>query len=366
MIKPKTPLIILSAGGSGGHVFPALALHKELQKRRLKTHFITDIRGMQWFPTDQNLNISVTQASAIHAGLIGKLKSGLKISFGTLKSLIILLRLKPNAIVGFGGYPSFPALMAAKILNIPIILHEQNAIFGRANRAVARWTKKIATSFPETLKIPTNLQNRVVLTGNLLQEKIIAASNTPYPERKKNEPFHLMVLGGSQGARIFDDVIDKTVALLPNDMRKNLIITQQCLADNIARVQHAYEKMNIQATVAPFIKDYIDSAQKAHLIITRAGASSVTMSAALGKPTIYVPLAISLDGDQAQNAKNMVNAGGGWIVNENTLSADILSTKLQELINGPTTLKQAAKQAKTLSQLEATQKLADLIEPYLK
>lgn len=363
--KNKVPLIILSAGGTGGHIWPALALHQTLKEKSYNTIFITDHRGYRWLPKDEGLNIKIVTASAIHAGIIGKFKSALKISFGTCKSILILLRHRPKVIVGFGGYPSFPALLAAHILKIPIILHEQNSVFGRANRVVAPWTKKIALSFTETLNLPDNLKNRSVVTGNPPQEKVITLADTTYPERGQNAPFNLLILGGSQGAKIFGEVIHKAIEILPAEIKANLSITQQCLEEDIPTVETAYEAMGVTARVEPFISDYIDQTAQAHLIISRAGAGSVSLYANMGRPCLYVPLAISLDGDQAQNAKNMVDSDGGWVLEEKALSPAVLASKLEQLMTSPEHLKTAAKKAKTLSRLDATTKLADLVKPYL-
>lgn len=361
----KKPLIALSAGGTGGHIWPALALHHTLIKKEYKTLFITDHRGLRWLPKDQALKINVVTASAIHSGLLGKLKSAFKISFGTTKSLIILLLKRPKAIVGFGGYPSFPALLAAHLLRIPIILHEQNAVFGRANRVVAPWTKKIALSFPETINLPNTLKDRCTVTGNPPQEAVITLANTPYCEYSKDTPFNLLIVGGSQGAKIFGEVVHKAIDLLPDTIKGQLSIIQQCIQQDIPTVEAAYETMGVSARVEPFISDYINQTAKAHLIISRAGAGSVSLYANMGRPAIYVPLAISLDGDQAQNAKNMVDSNGGWILEEKSLSPVVLASKLKELIETPHHLKKAAEKAKNLSCLDATTKLADLVEPYL-
>lgn len=361
----KKSFIALSAGGTGGHIWPALALHHTLTENGHETVFITDTRGVRWLPKDTNLNIKIVTSSAIHAGLMGKAKSAVKISLGTLKSLFILLLKRPKIIVGFGGYPSFPALLAAHLLRIPIILHEQNSVFGRANRVVAPWTQKIALSFPETLNLPESLKSRTVLTGNPPQEKAIQLSNTPYPTYDGSEPFRILVVGGSQGAKIFGEVIHKAIELLSDDRKENISITQQCIAEDIPTVEAAYETMNITARVEHFIHDYIDQVAQSHLIISRAGAGSVSLYANMGRPAIYVPLAIALDGDQAQNAKNMTEVDGGWVLEEKTLSPSVLASKLEQLIASPEHLKNAAEKAKTLSRLDATTKMADLIKPYL-
>ncbi len=362
----KKKRIVLSAGGTGGHISPALALHHTLQNRGYETVFITDKRGYHWLPKNEELSIRIVQASAIHAGVFGKFRSAFKIGMGTLKSISILIYRRPNIIVGFGGYPSFPALLAAHLLKIPIILHEQNAVFGRANRVVAPWTKKIALSFPQTLNLTETLQEKSVVTGNPSQQKVHILSDIPYSERKKGDPFKLLIIGGSQGAKIFGEVVHKAIEMLSDELRSNLSIIQQCIQEDIANVEAAYENMGINARVEPFIHDYLDQIAQAHLIISRAGAGSVSLYANLGRPAIYVPLAISLDGDQAQNAQNIVSIGGGWILEEKILSPATLASKLEQLIKTPEQLKNAAKQAKTLRQLDATDKLADLIEPYIK
>lgn len=363
--KKDRPLIALSAGGTGGHIWPALALHHTLIQNDCDTIIITDSRGFRWLPRDEELYVKVISASAIHAGILGKIKSGFKILSGTSRSFIELMHYRPSVIIGFGGYPSFPALLAAKLLKIPIILHEQNSIFGRANKVVAPWTDKIALSFPKTKNIPQSVHDRCVLTGNPPQEAVISLSETPYPSAKGDNSLKILVLGGSQGAEIFGEVVHKAIEKLPSGLKERIVITQQCLEKDIPTVEAAYETMGVTARVEPFISDYIEQVALSHLIISRAGAGSVSLYANIGRPAIYVPLAISLDGDQAQNAKNMTEIDGGWIIEEKELSPTKLASKLEQVLNAPEQLKLTAENAKKLSRLDATTKLAELIKPYL-
>ncbi len=366
MTDMKKPMIAFSTGGTGGHVWPAVALHEALQELGYETIFFTDDRGYRWLPKDEDILVRIIKSSAIPSDLAGRLSSAMTNAGGLLKSIAELFHYKPKVIIGFGGYSSFPAIVAARFLRIPIILHEQNSIFGRANRVAAPWAKKIALSFRHTHKLSKSYADKCVLTGNPPLKKILDVADKPYPERKPEDPFRIVVVGGSQGAKIFGEVIHKAVEKLPEDERKKIHIVQQCIKEDIPLVKTAYETMGIEARVEPFIKDYVDQTSLAHLIISRAGAGSISLNNNIGRPAIYVPLAISLEGDQSENAQYVVKNDAGWIINEADFSPDLLSNKLAELIKEPEILKKTADNAKKLGHLDATHKLTELIRSLIE
>ncbi len=355
-------LFVLIAGGTGGHLFPAMALAQELRRRGHDIHLMTDHRVTGYgdqFP-----------ASAIHIvpsatpSIRNPLKfavAGAKIAWGTWVAMGMLGKIKPSAVIGFGGYPTFPPFLAASVRRIPGILHEQNAVMGRANRALGRFASTLALSFARTRHAEA-FGTKVELTGNPVRDRVRAISDTPYPGLDADAPFKLVIFGGSQGARAFADLVPPAVAMLPPDLRSRLRIVQQCRAEDLDRVAEAYRQAKVNVELAAFFNDLPERIAQGHLVIGRSGASTIAELCVIGRPAILVPLPGSIDADQANNARVVEAAGGGWLCEQATLSPLSLATRLETLMRAPDQLMAAAAAAKGLGQPQAVERLADLAE----
>jgi UDP-N-acetylglucosamine--N-acetylmuramyl-(pentapeptide) pyrophosphoryl-undecaprenol N-acetylglucosamine transferase len=353
-------LFVLMAGGTGGHLFPAMALAQELRRRGHDVRLMTDHRVSSYgdkFPATQTYIVPSATPSVRNP--IKFAVAAAKLGWGTLVARRTLKSINPDAVIGFGGYPVFPPFLAASMLKIPGILHEQNAVMGRANRALAERAAIIALTFPETIKAES-FKDKSQLVGNPLRDRVIAVVNTPYPST--DSELRLLVTGGSQGARIFADLVPPAIAELPADLRARLRVTQQARPEDLERVAEAYRQSKVNVELQSFFDDLPERIAKSHLIISRAGASTVTELTAIGRPALYVPLPGSLDADQRNNARHVEDAGGGWIVEQATVSPQSLGTRLASLFGDPATLKRAAAAAKSLGQPKAVAKLADLAE----
>ena len=353
---------ILIAGGTGGHLFPAMALAQELIRRGHAVELMTDHRVESYgadFPARAiHIVPAATPSGANPLKLVG---AGLTILRGIGTAWGKLRKVRPAAVIGFGGYPTFPPFIAASLLGIPGILHEQNAVMGRANRALARFADILAMSFPTTrFAEQQNLEK--VLTGNPVRDRVRPLAGKPYPVLDGKGPIRLVVTGGSQGARALSDIVPAAIALLPDALRGRLSIVQQARPEDIDRVAESYRQSRTSVELASFIPDLPDRIADAHLVISRAGASTVTELCVIGRPAILIPLPGSLDSDQKYNGLFMEEGGGGWVTEQATLSPQSLATRLQELLTDPERLTRAASAALKLGQPRAVEKLADLAE----
>lgn len=353
---------VLMAGGTGGHLFPAMSLAQELRRRGHVTHLMTDHRVESYggdFPA-RSIEI-VPSATPSGRNPVQFTLAGFKILGGIGVALSKLRSLRPDGVIGFGGYPTFPPFLAARLLGIPGMLHEQNAVMGRANRALGRFAQVLALSYENT-RFADTLAARKQLTGNPVRDKVRALAGTPYPALDDTGPLRLVVVAGSQGARAFSDIIPDAIGLLPEPMRKRLQIAQQCRAEDLDRVAETYRKLKMNVELATFFNDLPERAARAHLMICRSGASTIADACVIGRPMILVPLPGSLDADQKNNALVVDTAGGGWIAEQATLSPPSLATRLSSLFGEPETLRTAAAAAKSLGQPNAVEKLADAAE----
>ncbi len=355
--------ILLAAGGTGGHLFPAFALAEELTRRGRTVDLVTDERGDRYgtgFPGRSIHQVpSATLASRSVVAVAGTLTT---LGRGVLKARTLLRSLHPSIVVGFGGYPTFPPLVAARLARIPSIVHEQNAIMGRANRMLLRHVSALAASWEGTRNIPDAAQGKVHVTGNPVRDAVIAASSTAYPSLSSGAEVRLLVFGGSQGARYFSDTLPPALNALPETTRRRLRVTQQCREEDLARVRDAYQSAGIAADLAPFFKDLPQRMAASHLVIARSGASSVSELAVLGRPSILVPLPHSLDNDQLNNARRLAEAGAAWCMEQKDLTAQRLATEIMALIDSPERLFSAAAAAKRAGKPDAVILLADLVE----
>lgn len=355
-------LFVLMAGGTGGHLFPAMALAQELRRRGHDIHLMTDHRvasyGDQFPASATHIVPSATPSVRNPLKFAG---AAFTITRGIIAASDTLARIRPAAVVGFGGYPVFPPFLAARLRGIPGILHEQNAIMGRANRALAGRASAIALSFAET-RHAERFAGKSTLTGNPVRDLVRDASVTPYPPLPAEGPINIVVFGGSQGARAFADFVPPAIIELPMGLRQRLRVVQQCRPEDLERVTDAYRRAQVNVELQPFFTDLPHRMAQAHLVICRSGASSIAELTVLGRPAILVPLPGSIDGDQKHNALVLESAGGGWIMEQATISPTSLANRLASLLGNPEGLVTAAAAARALGQPDAVERLADLAE----
>ncbi|HHG89249.1 MAG TPA: undecaprenyldiphospho-muramoylpentapeptide beta-N-acetylglucosaminyltransferase [Devosia sp.] len=353
---------VLMAGGTGGHLFPAMALAQELERRGHEVHLATDGRVESYggdFPAKEVHIIPAATPSIRNP--VKFLLAGFTITGGIAKALGIMVRVRPDAVVAFGGYPSFPPFMAASLMRIPGLLHEQNAVLGRANRALLRFARALAVQFEQT-RGAENFKPEMIVTGNPVRDQVRGLAHIDYPDSAGEGPLKLLVFGGSQGARAFSDLVPPAIAALSDELKGRLIVTQQCRAEDMERVTSAYAEARVNVELASFFADLPERMAASHLVIARAGASTISELGVLGRPAILIPLPGSLDQDQRANASLMEAAGGGWLVEQDTLSPQSLGKRLADLLGDADALKTAAASAKTIGKPDAVERLADIAE----
>lgn len=355
-------LIVLSAGGTGGHLFPAQALAEELVRRGYAIHLMTDHRvgeyGKRFPAADVHIipSATVTPSKPLKVpGQLYKLMSGVKEARSNFQLL------EPLAVVGFGGYPSVPPLVAAISKGIPSFIHEQNAIMGRANRMLASRVTAVASSFPKLASLAPKVVSKVNYVGNPVRDTVLAASYKPYVAPEANRPFKLLVFGGSQGARVFSDVVPAALTALPNTVRKLLSVAQQVRPEDMSRVQDAYLRSGIDVELAPFFYDMPERISNSHLVIARSGASTIAELGVIGRPAILIPLPHSLDNDQLLNARAFTQNGAGWLLEQDDFTPDRLSSLIVKLRYSELELQAASDFAKLLGKSDAAKNLADLV-----
>lgn len=362
-MRKRPPTFILAAGGTGGHMFPADALKDELIKRGYRVLLFTDARGIAFPDLFEGVETHLIESGTFSTGsFFGKLKTGWNLLKGSLKASWLLFKISPAGVVGFGGYPVVPTMAAARLWTIPYCLHEQNAVLGRANRLMAGKAKAIALSFAKTKKLKWSKRLSTKVTGNPVRGSIIELGNKPYPSQGKDYVIRLLVFGGSQGARVFSNVVPEALSMLPKAVRGRLQVTQQCRKEDIERVEASYRNSGIAAEVFDYIRDIPGRLQWSHLVISRAGATSLFEFAAAGRPSILVPLPGAMDDHQSANARVMEAAGGGWMMPETEFTSPQLAKLIQKLSLKPDALKKAGKAALSISHPCAVEKLADLVE----
>jgi UDP-N-acetylglucosamine--N-acetylmuramyl-(pentapeptide) pyrophosphoryl-undecaprenol N-acetylglucosamine transferase len=355
--------IVLAAGGTGGHVFPARALAETLIARGWRIALVTDSRGTAFGDSVAGVETHRIRAASFSGGILTKLKGLIQLGVGLLQARRLLRRLSPAAAVGFGGYPSVPTMWAATGIRIPTLIHEQNAVLGRANRLLAPRVSRIATSFEEVQGIRAKDRGKVDLTGNPVRRSIAAIGSLPYPKRNTaEEPLNILVFGGSQGATILSDVVPAAVAALPDNLRQRLRIVQQCRAEDLERVRDTYRDAATDAELAPFFEDMPAYLAAAHLVIARAGASTIAEVTSAGRPAVLVPYRHAMDDHQTVNARAIEAAGAGWTYSEDAFTPSALMAKLEACLSTPVLLEEAAAKALTAARTEAAGALADATE----
>jgi UDP-N-acetylglucosamine--N-acetylmuramyl-(pentapeptide) pyrophosphoryl-undecaprenol N-acetylglucosamine transferase len=354
--------VVIAAGGTGGHIFPAQSLAQELAKRGRPVVLMTDDRGhnyAQTFPQAQI--VTVPSATFAGRGLVGKGLAFVRLARGALAAYFALGRLKPSVVVGFGGYPALPTMFAAARRGLPSIIHEQNAVLGRVNRWLSPKVTKIAAAFSKLTHLDPVLQPLVAVTGNPVRPAVIAATRA-YSKPAVDGPFNLLVFGGSQGARVFSTLVPEAIAKLPESLRKRIHLTQQCRPEDLEAAKARYAAIGLQPTLAPFFSDMGERLAAAHLVISRAGASTVTELCAVGRPSILIPYPFAMDDHQSVNAGQLAADGAAWAFKEADLTADQLAAKVTELAQNPVLLEAAAAKALSLGRSDAASRLADLVD----
>ena len=354
--------ILLAAGGTGGHLFPAESLAAELGRRGHAVELATDERADKYGRAFPARAIDIVRSATFRGrDPISIAETVTALGLGTVQAWRLLGRIRPDAVVGFGGYPTFPPMIAAQLRGIPTVLHEQNAVMGRANRVLAKRVTRIALSFPGTRMMGADAA-RAVHTGNPVRDMVISAARVPYRVPSLDGEFRLLVFGGSQGARFFSEVVPPAVERLAPELRARLRIVQQARAEDAAAVTAAYGGLGVAAEVAPFFVDLPARIAAAHLVVCRSGASSVGELAVIGRPSILVPLPGALDQDQAANAAVLEAAGGGWPIRQSELTPERLAEELAKAMVDPEQLAEAAEAARAAGKADAVARLADLVE----
>jgi len=353
--------VVLAAGGTGGHVFPAQALAEELLRRGHALALVTDQRGVEYGDALGRIETFRISAAGLGGGMIGKLRGLIALGAGFLQARRVLSKLRPGAVVGFGGYPTLPTMIAACRAGLPTLIHEQNAILGRANTFLAPRVSRIATSFASVAGIGDRDRKKSVHTGNPVRAAITELHDRPYQGPEGNE-LEIFVLGGSQGARVLSDVVPSALAALPDDARQRLRVVQQCRKEDIERVRSTYLDHDIQAELATFFDDVPDRLQAAHLVICRAGASTVAELVEVGRPAVLVPYRHATDDHQRANASALAEVGGGWLMVEDEFTPEALTLRIEQLIEDPAQLVRAAASSVSLRRGAAASLLADEVE----
>lgn len=352
--------IILTAGGTGGHVFPAEALASELLGRGFPLLLVTDKRGESWGGTLSQLPVRPIAAGGIAGrNALARANAVAHLGLGFLQSLRLLRQIKPRAIVGFGGYASVPAMAAAGFLRVPSVLHEQNAVLGRANRLLAKRVTRIGLAFDKVRF--ASWPEKTILIGMPVRDAVIKQTNVAYTPPEGDQPIRVLALGGSQGATILSEVIPAAIAALPDALKKRLHIEQQCRPIDIDNVRRLYQEAGIDAELATFFADAPERLARAHLVIARSGASTVAELTAIGRPSILTPYPHAIDDHQTANARFIDEAGGGWLIPQPSFTAEALARRLEELFGQPEILAAAAARAKSIGVPDAARRLADLV-----
>lgn len=352
--------IFLAAGGTGGHLFPAEALAHALSSRHAEVELVTDARALRYGDVFPARAIHTLPAGTPRGGsLIARAQAVAQLAHGVALAVALLRKTRPRAVIGFGGYPTVPPMLAAAFLGIPTVLHESNGVMGKANYFLAGRVDKIAAGLPN-LQTAAAWRDKIVVTGNPVRPNVLAASKRPFPDITQGV-FQLLVTGGSQGARVMSDIVPGALAALPVRLRQRLNVVQQAREEDLSRVIEIYAQAGITSEVAPFFNDLPSRIANAHFVISRAGASTVSELAVIGRPAMLVPLPHALDQDQAANAAFLTQAGAAETVRQNDFTQNFLTQRLAELMEKPDDLIQRARAAHEVGVADAAERLAELV-----
>ena len=353
---------VLAAGGTGGHMIPAHALAAELKSRGHGVLLITDDRGARFPGVFEGMPVHILPAGRLGGGPIGWLKALGAVARGRAQAKRLYREHAPDAVVGFGGYPAFSALLAASAMRIPTVIHEQNAVIGRVNRLLAGEASAIGTAYDEVDRLKPKHKRKAVLIGNPVREEIARLGEMPFPAFDEIAPLKILITGGSQGASVLSAVVPDGLGMLEPSLRRRLQVVQQCRPDDIDRVRRQYADLGIPAELTTYIEDMSSKLADAHLIIGRAGASTVAELSAAGRPAILVPFAAATDDHQTANARELVKAGGARAIAQANFTPEVLARQIEALAMDPLALNNAAARALSVGRPHAARYLADLVE----
>ncbi len=352
---------VLAAGGTGGHMMPAHALAAELIRRGHQVSLITDARGAKIPGLFDGADTHILPAGRITKNPLSWLPGARAIYGGRALALKLFDEVKPAAVIGFGGYPAFPALLAARSAGVKSAVHEQNAVLGRVNRMVAGFVDAIAVAYPKMKRLPGGYLGKTHLVGNPVRDEVLALRDQPFPALSAKEQLRILVIGGSQGATILSDVVPDGLARLSIPASR-LHVTQQCRAEDVDRVRARYSDLGIRADLATYFENIPDLLAKAHLVIGRAGASTIAELTCAGRPAILIPLPSATDDHQSANVQEMVEAGGACALAQSDFTPDRLAQAIDQIGLSEEKLMDAAGRARGIGRPNATGDLADLVE----
>lgn len=366
MEQTKKPIVILASGGTGGHIFPSQALAESLIEKGYQVHWFTDTRGHGYNQMPKGVKITILSLKKSKAqGPLRLVMTAIAVMMSTFSTYSKLRKIKPDLVVGFGGYPSAATMVAAILKGIPRMLHEQNAVLGRTNTLLARFAKRIALSFKNTMHVPASAKPKTRYTGTPVRTKIKALASKKYKKPEAGKDFNILVIGGSQGARIFSNVLPQALKNLSPAFKKRIQIHQQCRKETIEKTEQKFKDCKVKAEITPFV-DHMDKELKwAHLVIARAGASTVSELIASKRPSILVPYPHATNNHQYYNALNIENVKGGWVLPDDKCKPARLSRMIEALMNNPDKLQHASDALSQLYEESATDALAQEVENLL-
>ena len=355
------PLLIIGAGGTGGHMFPAAAFAEEMVKRGWTIGLMSDERGLRYaadFPSEWQEEVHAASPNFRKPWALPG--AAVKIMRGISSAASLMKDKKPALVAGFGGYPAYPALAAAKRLKVPVIIHEQNAVLGRVNRQFANYAKVIASGFNRLDRIPPRVKFRHVTVGNPVRAPIAAMRDAPYPST--DGKLTIFITGGSQGAQILGEALPLALTRLAEPLKSRIRVVQQVREEQISDVVQIYANAKMEAVVEPFFNDMGKRLAEAHMVVARSGAGTVSEIAAIGRPSILVPLAIAMDDHQTANASALVDAGAADVIVESNLYPDLIGGLIMVRLEDSDELRRHAAAAKAMGTVTAAQDLADIAE----
>lgn len=353
---------LLAAGGTGGHMLPAYALAGELIARGHRVALVSDDRGLRIPGAPAELETHVLPAGRVAGGPVGWVKAALAIRKGRAMAIDLMRSFDPAVVVGFGGYPSLPSLLAARALKRPSVIHEQNAVLGRVNRLMAPRVDAVAVAYRNIHRFPANCEAKRHLTGNPVREEIVAIREDGFPPLPEDGIFRLLVVGGSLGATVLSEVVPAAIAMLPPALLSRLQVVQQCREDDIEAVRAKYAELGVAAECASYITDFPDRLRWAHMVVARAGASTVAELACAGRPAIFVPYPHAMDNHQSYNVADLVEAGGALSFQQADFTAGAVAKQIQRMALEAGALEEAAERAASCGLPDATRDLASLVE----
>jgi len=359
--------ILIAAGGTGGHMFPGVALARTLSARGHRVVFVSDARGAAVSRENLGLPPEIERYAVTSGRLGGSIFTTVRGILALIKGFIearrLVRRLHPSLAIGFGGYPTVPPILAAGLAGVPTLIHEQNAVLGRANRRLARGARAFALSFERTLKLSDAGAARARVVGNPVRDEIAALATHPYTPPA--DIVQVLVLGGSLGAQVFSKIVPAAFETMAPELRLRFRVSQQCRPEDIEAVRATYRTLQMPVDLATFFADVPQRLARSHMVICRAGASTVAELTAAGRPALYVPYPHAADDHQTQNARAIENSGGGWVIPQPEFTPGALAGWLEAALEDPNALIQVAEAARALGNPSATDQLADMVEGLL-